>query len=115
MHESITPVEVTPPLDGRRTLLAGDVFCTVTGRHTTPFPRARGVSERSNRLVRQWLIENLIAEAESRGDDHMRCLARALNPKNWSASDDACVGLYLFDFDDGYLWRRRVAEGVAPG
>lgn len=64
-----------PQLPGRRTLdedgrasdgkpiMPGDVFATKSGRTTTPYPK-----QRSEKFASQWLIDNAVAEAESRGD-----------------------------------------------
>lgn len=45
-------------------ILAGDVFGTASGRRTTPYPKQKGEKHAS-----QWLIDNAVAEAKSRGDD----------------------------------------------
>lgn len=43
---------------------AGDVFATLSGRETTPYPKQKG-----QKYASQWLIDNAIAEAKSRGDN----------------------------------------------
>lgn len=54
--------------DGRasdgKPIKPGDVFRTSSGRGTTPYPKQKG-----EKYASQWLIENAVAEAESRGDD----------------------------------------------
>ncbi len=42
----------------------GDIFRTSSGRETTPYADGKGL-----RKSTQWLIDNAVAEAESRGDD----------------------------------------------
>lgn len=54
------------PKDGG-TVSSGDLFRTATGRTTTPYPKGK-----HEKYSSQWLIENAIAEAESRGDDFNR-------------------------------------------
>ncbi len=50
------------PKDGKP-ILPGDVFRTLSGRETTPYPKQKG-----EKYASQWLIDNAVAEAESRGD-----------------------------------------------
>ncbi|MFM2134498.1 MAG: hypothetical protein RL156_1779, partial [Bacteroidota bacterium] len=50
------------PVD-KQPIRGGDVFSTSSGRFTTPYPK-----QKSEKYATQWLIDNAIAEAESRGD-----------------------------------------------
>lgn len=66
-----TPQPVKPRTlteDGRasdgKPINAGDVFATLSGRETTPYPKQKG-----QKYASQWLIDNAIAEAKSRRDD----------------------------------------------
>jgi Inorganic Pyrophosphatase len=44
-------------------IMPGDTFATSSGRTTSPYPKQKG-----ERYASQWLIDNAVAEAESRGD-----------------------------------------------
>lgn len=50
------------PVD-QKPIYPGDVFVTASDRHTTGFP-----SQKAEKFASQWLIDNAVAEAESRGD-----------------------------------------------
>jgi N12 class adenine-specific DNA methylase len=73
-----TPAAVpTPPSEIRKgevggMMSSGEVVLTSSGRKTTPFPEIRFESERKAlstiKRVDRWLMENALAEAESRGD-----------------------------------------------
>lgn len=102
-------------IETRKTLLPGDVFLTLSGRKTTPFPKysrkpSKAQATKDERALRQWLKDNAIAEAETRGDRFNLCGWKALDPKNWSMSDGDCVNLYLFGNEFGDIWDRRVGE-----
>ena len=66
------PTEEGRPEDGKP-IMPGDRFLTNTGRETTPYPKYSGSTNRqviaSEKKSQLWLMENAIAEAESRGDD----------------------------------------------
>lgn len=47
----------------RQPIYPGDVFWTLSGRRTTGYP-----SQKAEKFASQWLIDNAVAEAESRGD-----------------------------------------------
>jgi len=87
---SATPAPVAPaPVDGGSRnqiredqpragtiggkMSAGEVVTTSSGRQTTPFPKISTDTERKAgntvRNVDQWLMQNAMAEAQSRGDD----------------------------------------------
>ena len=51
------------PSDGKP-VMPGDKYKTTTGRETTPYP-----SQKGEKYASQWLIDNAIAEAKSRGDN----------------------------------------------
>lgn len=44
-------------------IMAGDVFQTLSGRITTPYPKSK-----RDAAANDWLIENAVAEATGRGD-----------------------------------------------
>lgn len=54
--------ETGRPTDGQP-IAPGDRFGTLSGRATTPYPRQKAL-----RWASQWIIDNAIAEAQSRGD-----------------------------------------------
>ncbi|TRZ54052.1 MAG: hypothetical protein D4S01_00185, partial [Dehalococcoidia bacterium] len=56
------------PLD-KKPILPGDQFKTSTGRVTTLYPNYKRHNKADEKIMNQWLIENAIAEAESRGDE----------------------------------------------
>jgi N12 class adenine-specific DNA methylase/adenine-specific DNA methylase len=66
------PTEEGRPADGKP-VMPGDRFLTNTGRETTPYPKYSGSSNRqvinAEKKSQLWLMENAIAEAESRGDE----------------------------------------------
>lgn len=51
------------PADGKP-VFPGDIFLTISGRVTTPYP-----SQKSEKYASQWLIDNATAEARSFGDE----------------------------------------------
>ncbi|WP_147707790.1 hypothetical protein [Microvirga massiliensis] len=81
-------------------LRAGDVVLTATGRETTSFPKIDVTSDRkaTNTLKRVslWLMDNAIAEAESRGDDFNLRMFEACRTKPSQADRDSAEH-YLFD------------------
>ena len=81
-------------------LAEGDVRLTATGRQTSPFPKVATDSNRKaeNTLKRvdRWLMENALAEAESRGDNYNARMFRH-NLEKPSQSDKDSAEMYLFD------------------
>ncbi len=82
-------------------LSSGEVVTTATGRQTTPFPSFKALD--TNRKITSatknadnWLIDNAIAEAESRGDDFNLTQFKAINRKNIAPSDRDSAEMYLF-------------------
>lgn len=72
----------------------GDVFLTSSGRSTTPYPK-----QKQEKYASQWLIDNAVAEAESRGDSFNAAPFKATNPgKNGSLimADREGMLMYLF-------------------
>ena len=72
----------------------GDAFSTASGRATTPYPK-----QKSERYATQWLIDNAVAEAESRGDDFNARSFKAEKPgKNGSLPPASIASMqeYLF-------------------
>lgn len=85
-----------------------DVFVTLSGRLTTPFPRANYKRESKNSLaIHEWLKENSMLEAQETGNSYMETLTKALNPKNWSPADSAQCNLFLFGDDIGRIGNRK--------
>lgn len=85
----------------RNTILPGDVFITLSGRHTTPYPKynpkaTKGQAAKENKAALQWLKDNAIAEAQAKGDRFNLRQFEGLNVNNWSPVDGYQVGLYLF-------------------
>ena len=77
---------------------AGDVFQTTSGRMTTPYPKQKGRQYES-----QWLIDNAIAEAESRDDDYNATIFRNMRPTTGktdrgtlTGGDYSLIQTYLF-------------------
>ena len=92
-------------------LCEGDVFITVSGRMTTPFPRTNYKRESINDLnINTWLKENAMQEAEATNNDYMQTLPKALNPSNWSPSDSSGTNLYLFNQPDGLIGHLKVKD-----
>jgi len=100
------PTEEGRPADGKP-IMPGDRFLTNTGRETTPYPKYSGATNRqvinAEKKSQLWLIENAIAEAESRGDDFNLTTFRgeledARKGKLPPASKDSAT-LYVFGED----------------
>lgn len=99
----------------RKTLEPGDVFVTLSGRHTTPFPKyslkpSAGQSTKDNKKILAWLKENAIAEAQARNDKFNLLQFEGLNINNWSTADGYSVNLYMFGDEHGELAPFRVDE-----
>lgn len=76
------------PLNG------GDVFRTLSGRTTTPYPKQQG-----QRYASDWLIENAKAEAQARGDDFNTTgfgAVTKLKGGNLTEADRDSALMYLF-------------------
>lgn len=78
------------------------MLTTVTGREI-PCPDPIRVGHGSNRKVANdlkkvvhWLIDQALAEAESRKDEWMIFLFKGMNAKNFSAADEELTNVYLF-------------------
>lgn len=81
------------PADGKP-INGGDVFKTSSGRTTTPYPTQKG-----ERYASQWLIDNAIAEAESRGDSFNTTVFKSEKPGKGGALPAASIDSmqeYLF-------------------
>ncbi len=99
----------------RKTLEPGDVFVTLSGRHTTPFPKyslkpSAGQSTKDDKKILAWLKENAIAEAQARDDKFNLLQFEGLNINNWSTADGYSVNLYMFGDEHGELAPFRVDE-----
>ena len=77
----------------------GDVFETATGRKTSPVPNFKLDTDRrvsrALKLIGVWLLENAIAEAESRGDDFNLLIFKGMGPL--AGADSDTLHMYLFD------------------
>lgn len=72
----------------------GDLFRTLSGRTTTPYPKQKG-----ERYASEWLIENAKAEAQARGDDFNATgfgAVKTLKGGSLTASDHDSMLMYLF-------------------
>ncbi|MBB76647.1 MAG: hypothetical protein CMJ75_19240 [Planctomycetaceae bacterium] len=78
---------------------AGEVALTSSGRQTTPFPKVDTTSDRKAgntvKRVEQWLMQNALAEAQSRGDEFNALQFEANQAKPSQADKDAAEE-YLF-------------------
>ncbi|HDV5593610.1 TPA: hypothetical protein RI785_002328 [Vibrio cholerae] len=90
-------------------LLEGDVFRTVSGRITTPFPRTNYKSEKRNsRNINEWLKNNAINEAKATNNEYMTTILSGLNVDNWSPADSSQVNLFLFNDSEGRIGNLKV-------
>ncbi|THJ36166.1 PLxRFG domain-containing protein [Lampropedia aestuarii] len=75
-------------------IMPGDTFTTSSGRSTSPHPKQKG-----ERYASQWLIDNAVAEAESRGDTFNAPIFKAttlLKSGVLTDSDRESMLMYLF-------------------
>lgn len=75
-------------------IMPGDTFRTLSGRVTTPYPK-----QKSERYASQWLIDNAVEEAESRGDDFNALIFRSTSMLRGGILTDAdreSMLMYLF-------------------
>ncbi len=81
-------------------LAAGETVATSSGRKTTPFPRIDLDSARKAgntvKRVDQWLIDNAVAEAESRGDAFNATIFRSEKANNLPPASKDSMHEYLF-------------------
>lgn len=100
---TMEPTEEGRPTDGKP-VMPGDRFLTNTKRETTPYPKYDGSTNRKaiagEKKSQEWLIDNAIAEAESRGDEYNARIFRnelgnARKGKLPQASKDSAT-LYVF-------------------
>ena len=79
---------------------AGQVAITSSGRQTTPFPKVdistNGKANNTLKRVDQWLINNALAEAQSRGDTFNERQFQSVNNLNVTQSDKDSAEQYLF-------------------
>lgn len=85
--------------DGRasdgKPIMPGDTFSTLSGRTTTPYPKQKG-----EKYASQWLIDNAVAEAESRGDSYNARSFGATKPMkrgDLAPADRDSMLMYLFE------------------
>jgi hypothetical protein len=99
---SIIKAENEAPKPGKvgAMLGAGETVLTTTGRETSPFPKiditTNGKAGNTVKRVEKWLMENALAEAESRGDEFNARQFRA-NLSKPSQADKDSAEYYLFD------------------
>jgi|GEM_PF-1853945 len=83
-------------------MASGEVVLTSTGRETTPFPKFDLKTSRKSinsvKRIDQWLMQNAIDEARSRGDDFNLAQFEANKDKPSQADKDSAE-YYLFDPD----------------
>lgn len=98
MKTTKTPCKLTE--DGRRKdscpILPGDIFMTVSGRLTSPYPK-----QKAEKYASQWLCENATIEAQSRGDLFNSRVFKATRPMRsgeLTQSDRDSMLMYLFSF-----------------
>lgn len=95
-----TPREMGPygrPVDNLP-VKAGDTFHTLSGRITTPYPK-----QAHERFSSQWLIDNVVAEAEANGDEWNASIFRRIGiPAKTRGclhtADRECLLGYLFEW-----------------
>ncbi len=100
MQKSRQPRQMGPygyPLD-KLPIKAGDTFNTLSGRVTTPYPK-----QAHERFSSQWLIDNVVAEAEANGDDWNASIFRQIGiPAKTRGclhtADRECLLGYLFEW-----------------
>jgi len=101
-YRKMEPTELGKPVDGLP-IKPKDIFQTISGRLTTPFPK------NSNLLyLHRWLIENAINEAFVNNDEYnllpFRKMEEGLKSskkkerRNLSQSDIAYLNCYLWSF-----------------
>jgi hypothetical protein len=98
MSEPRRYVEGTP-------ILTGEVFITISGRHTNPVPLQDYSSDRkcTNSLRRwaAWKIAEAVAEAESRGRDDLARAWATEDPKNLPMASAESMWSYTFENAEG--------------
>jgi len=80
--------------DGKGGIKSGEVFKTSSGRMTTPFPKQKG-----QKYLTQWIIDNAVAEAESRGDKWNASIFKnttQLKGGNLTTADNDSMHMYLY-------------------
>lgn len=85
------------PEDGQP-INPGDTFETLSGRETTPYPKtSKRMHKGDVAKENQWLIENAVAEAESRGDDFNLTQFKGEDAKNLPPASISALNAYLFE------------------
>jgi hypothetical protein len=81
-------------------LLPGEQPQTTSGRFCTPFPKANCGTERKAvnavKKIGEWLRDNAIQEARSRGDDHNLRIIDGIRSGKASQADRDFMHMYLF-------------------
>lgn len=81
--------------DGKGGMKPGDVFKTASGRTTTPYPK-----QKSDKYFVDWLVDNAIAEAKSRGDRFnqrsFENITRVDKGRGLTTADGEWINQYLF-------------------
>lgn len=99
-EQTVEPTQ--PPKRGEigGKLAAGEVVLTSSGRPTTPFPSFNFDTNRkatnSVRKVDEWLLQNAIEEAKSRGDDYNHTIFSGETAKNLPQASKDSMEEYLF-------------------
>lgn len=111
MSEPRRYVEGTP-------IITGEVFLTITGRHTNPVPKMDFTSDRkvTNSLRRwaAWKIAEAVAEAESRGRSDLAAAWRTEDPKNLPMASALSMWDYTFECESTVEADRRYAPILRP-
>lgn len=86
-------------------ILTGDVFITISGRHTNPVPVQDYTTDRkcTNSLRRwaAWKIAEAIAEAKSRGREDLARVWSTEDPKNLPMASAQGMWDYTFEYAEG--------------
>lgn len=86
-------------------ILTGEVFITISGRHTNPVPVMDFTTDRktTNSLRRwaTWKIAEAIAEAASRGRDDLVAVWSTEDPKNFPMASAQIMWDYTFEYAEG--------------
>lgn len=81
--------------DGLGGIRKGDVFKTLSGRLSTPYPTEK-ITAKADIEVNKWLIQNAILEAEARFDKYNLCIFSSYDAKNLQRADTTGINLYVF-------------------
>jgi hypothetical protein len=99
-REMIIKGDFATPKDGKG-IGEGDTFLTNTGRTTTPYPKtSKRFNKADSKKASEWLIDNAVKEAKSRGDDFNENIFKnttILSNGELTKADADSLSMYLFD------------------